>query len=185
MKQQIIEEIFSLYENHGNKNYSGERISQLEHMVQAAELAEANGYDDEVILAAFFHDIGHLLHSNGTAETMGDYGVKEHEKVGADFLRHSGFSERMAQLVESHVQAKRYLTFAKPEYYASLSEASKKTLEFQGGPMNADEANAFEQHPLFNLFIAMRLWDEDAKVEHQPMPPLGKYKSMAEKILNA
>jgi predicted HD phosphohydrolase len=56
----IVDEIFSMYERHGNADYIGEPVSQLEHMCQAAELAEEEGYDDEVVLAAFFHDIGHL-----------------------------------------------------------------------------------------------------------------------------
>lgn len=34
-----------------------------------------------------------------------------HEKIGADYLRERGFSEQVAVLVESHVTAKRYLTF--------------------------------------------------------------------------
>lgn len=32
-------------------------MSQLEHMCQAAQLAEAAGADDEVALAAFFYDL--------------------------------------------------------------------------------------------------------------------------------
>jgi predicted HD phosphohydrolase len=82
---------------------------------------------------------------------------------GADYLRAKGFSERLARLVESQVQAKRYLTFKFPKYYDLLSPASKQTLEFQGGRMNATEADAFEQDELFSLSIRMRRWDELAK----------------------
>lgn len=63
---------------------------------------------------------------------MGEFGVKRHEQLGADFLRSLGFSEKIAQLVENHVQAKRYLTFRYPDYYTKLSEASKQTLIYQG-----------------------------------------------------
>jgi hypothetical protein len=58
--EEVVEKVFSLYDKHGNEDYIGEPVSQLEHMSQAAALAEAEGYEDEVVLAAFFHDIGHL-----------------------------------------------------------------------------------------------------------------------------
>jgi predicted HD phosphohydrolase len=59
-----------------------------------------------------------------------------------------------------------------------LSEASKKTLEFQGGRMSAAEAESFEADPLFDLHIRLRRWDEKAKLEDQPLPPLEKYREM-------
>lgn len=179
---QTVEDIFSLYEKHGADNYAGEEVSQLEHMCQSGELARAGGYDDEVILAAFFHDIGYLIQSNNK-ETMGNYGRKFHEKEAAEFVRSKGFSQKIATLVGQHVNAKRYLTFADPEYYSRLSEASKTTLGYQGGPMDAEEAAAFKADPLFDLNITMRLWDEEAKLQNQPLPDLAFYKKMAEKHL--
>ena len=95
---QVIAEVFGLYERFGDHDYIGEPVSQIEHMSQAAELAIAEGFDDEVVLAAFFHDIGHLCAEG--AENMGGYGVVSHERLGADYLRRAGFSERMARLVE-------------------------------------------------------------------------------------
>lgn len=179
----VVEEIFGLYQKHGADDYIGEKISQIEHMAQAAQLAEKLGYDEEVILAAFFHDIGHLAEHVTEANDMGGYGVKEHEKLGADFLRTRGFSEKIAQLVESHVQAKRYLTFADAGYYEQLSEASKKTLEYQGGRMTEAEARQFEADELFELKIQMRKWDELAKEEHIPLPDMNKYKEIARRHL--
>ena len=132
---QIIDEVFDLYELHGGEDYIGEPVSQLEHMSQSAQLAIEQGCDDEVVLAAFFHDIGHICVMQNASNSMDGYGIKRHEKVGADYLRSKGFPERIAKLVESHVQAKRFLTYKYPEYYNSLSDASKKTLEFQGGRM--------------------------------------------------
>jgi 2-amino-1-hydroxyethylphosphonate dioxygenase (glycine-forming) len=160
---QAVEEIFLLYEKYGAADYIGEPVSQLEHMSQAAQLAMMEGYNDEIVLAAFFHDIGHICVMNHEAGSMDGYGVKSHEKIGADFLRQKGFPESVARLVESHVQAKRYLTFKDPEYYNMLSEASRKTLGFQGGVMSEHEAIAFENDPLFEVSIRMRKWDELAK----------------------
>lgn len=176
--QQKVDDIFALYEQHGAEEYYGEAVTQLEHMCQSAELARTGGYDDEVVLAAFFHDIGYLIHSRNK-ETMGSYGRTNHEKEAGAFLRSMGFSERVAQLAEQHVNAKRYLTYADPAYYDRLSEASKKTLEYQGGPMKDAEAKAFREDPLFDLNITMRKWDEEAKLTDQPLPDLNIYKQIA------
>lgn len=178
-----VELIFGFYEKHGNEEYIGEPVSQLEHMCQSAQLAEGEGFDEEVILAAFFHDLGHLITQGPTTEMMGEFGVKRHEQLGADFLRSLGFSEKIAQLVENHVQAKRYLTFRYPDYYTKLSEASKQTLIYQGGPMKEEEALKFEKDPLFEVSLRMRTWDEEAKLTDLPLPSLTRYKEMALRAL--
>ena len=174
--QELTNQIFSLYEQFGAEEYAGEKVSQLEHMVQAAQLAMEEGYDDEVVLAAFLHDVGHLLPVHDVSETMDGYGVMDHEKVGADWLLGLGMGERMCKLIASHVNAKRYLTWKYPSYYEQLSEASKKTLEYQGGRMDEAEAKAFEADPLFDLYIRMRTWDEAAKIEGKPLPELDELK---------
>ncbi|NWE19290.1 phosphonate degradation HD-domain oxygenase [Pseudomonas sp. P7548] len=179
--EQVIADVFGLYETHGAADYIGEPVSQIEHMSQAAQLAMAEGFDDEVVLAAFFHDIGHICGQGG--ENMGGYGVVSHERLGADYLRRAGFSERMAKLVEYHVQAKRYLTFSQPDYYARLSEASRRTLGYQGGVMSAEEARAFEQDPLCAVSLRMRHWDEQAKEMHVPVMDLQLLKAKAVRLL--
>jgi len=176
--ESIAEEIFRLYNVHGADEYIGEPVSQMEHMCQAAQLAEKEDCEEEVVLAAFFHDFGHIC-ANETGMQMDGYGVRNHEKIGADYLRRAGFSETVAKLVESHVQAKRYLTFKHPGYYIRLSEASRRTLEFQGGQMDAAEALAFERDPLFDRYLKMRRWDEQAKEKSMPLPDLDRYRQMA------
>jgi phosphonate degradation associated HDIG domain protein len=177
--EEVVAEVFALYEKHGDEDYIGEPVSQLEHMSQAATLAEDEGYDDEVILAAFFHDIGHLCAEDAEAESMHGFGKVDHEKLGADYLRVRGFSERLATLVESHVIAKRYLTYNYPEYYDKLSDASKATLEFQGGRMTKQEAAEFEKHPDAEMFIQLRRWDDQAKEINTPVQDLEHLKSLA------
>ncbi len=177
--QQTVDEIFSLYDRYGAADYIGEPVSQLEHMCQAALLAEAEGCDEEVILAAFFHDIGHLCEHFMPVTQMNGYGIANHELLAGTYLREKGFSEKIARLVENHVEAKRYLTFKYPDYYNKLSEASKITLEHQGGKMDETEANFFESDSLHPLFIKLREWDDKAKLEEQPLPALQKYKEMA------
>ena len=178
-REAIVKEVFELYERYGNEDYIGEPVSQLEHMSQAAQLAIDGNYDDEIVLAAFFHDIGHICVSRNKDNDMGGFGTKSHEKIGADFLREKGFSERIVRLVEYHVQAKRYLTFKYPDYFESLSEASKKTLALQGGKMTSEEATSFELDPLFEASIQMRKWDELAKEMNMPSIDLEKIKAKA------
>ncbi|HEY2583236.1 MAG TPA: HD domain-containing protein [Mucilaginibacter sp.] len=175
----IVNEVFSLYERFGDEDYIGEPVSQIEHMSQAAALAEAEGYDDEVILAAFFHDIGHLCAEDGEAESMDGMGNVDHEKLGADYLIDHGFSKRIALMVQGHVIAKRYLTYKYPEYYNKLSDASKTTLQFQGGVMSREEAKAFEHNPDAELIVRLRYWDDMAKEMNVPVNNIDHLKALA------
>jgi phosphonate degradation associated HDIG domain protein len=175
--------LIRLFEEHGNEDYIGEDVSQLEHAVQSARLAEEGGYGNDVVIAALLHDIGHLLASKNPEASMGGFGAKAHEKIGADHLRHLGFPEKVAVLVESHVEAKRYLAYRFPEYREALSEASRRTLEYQGGPMNEDEALAFEADPLHELKVQMRKWDEAAKEKGLSMEGWRNYSDRMEKEL--
>jgi phosphonate degradation associated HDIG domain protein len=174
----IAEEIIDLYRQFGDEDYIGEPVSQIEHMCQCAQIAEKRGYNKELILAAFFHDIGHLCEQMMQVELMGSFGVVNHEKIGADYILSKGFSPIISELINSHVDAKRYLTYAYPEYFNQLSEASKKTLAHQGGKMTKEEAVVFEANPHFEWFIALRKWDESAKEENIPLPSLDYYKHL-------
>ncbi len=162
--KQIAKEILDWYRQKGDHEY-GERVTMNQHMVQAARLAEAEGYDEETILAAFLHDIGHFF--DDEHEQMDVYGTEDHDKLGADYLRERGFSEKIAVLVEGHVAAKRYLTYARPEYYEQLSDASKATLAYQGGPMSEEEALVFKASPYFEACIKMRYWDDEGKMQEK------------------
>jgi phosphonate degradation associated HDIG domain protein len=181
--EDTVKEIFSLYEQLGHADYIGEPVSQLEHMSQAAQRAMNSGCDDEVVLAAFFHDIGHLCVSKGKDNDMEGLGIRDHEDVGAEFLRKRGFSQRLIQLVRNHVLAKRYLTAVDSTYYSRLSPASRRTLELQGGPMTSREVRAFERDPTFPVSLKLRRWDDEAKIPHQPVDNLGQLRSMAYRVL--
>ncbi|MBC7572233.1 MAG: HD domain-containing protein [Spirosoma sp.] len=172
-----------LFAQSGHDAYFGEPVTQLEHALQCAHLAEQAGADTETVVAAFLHDIGHLLPPELSGDYMDGYGTVDHEKLGADFLREQGFSEKVAQLIEHHVNAKRYLVFKHPDYFARLSEASVKTLAFQGGPMKPGEALAFETNPYFRGILQLRAWDEQAKIPDLPTPNMAHYLKMAEGLV--
>ncbi len=107
---------------------------------------------------------------------MGDYGIASHEHVGARFLLDMGISARIALLVASHVAAKRYMAYQRGcAYLDTVSEASKRTLAYQGGPMSAQEAAEFEQDPEFEAKVLVRLCDERAKIApHPPATPAAR-----------
>ena len=181
--EEILNQICALFDQYGREPYYGEHVSQFEHAAQAAELAGRDGYDAEVQIAAFLHDIGHMLPTDDPAELMDDFGRRDHEGVAANWLRQRGFSDKVGILIENHVNAKRYLTYKNPAYFAALSDASLQTLAFQGGPMAADEAEAFEKNPYFDLILRMRRWDEAAKLQNCRTPDLGYYLEMIAKLL--
>ena len=183
---ETAEEIINLYEMFGNADYIGEPVSQIEHMCQSAELAADAKAEEDVILAAFLHDIGHLCaiaYPQQKLDNTNYYGVINHEQLGADFLSSKGFSANIVNMVSNHVNAKRYLTYKFPEYFFQLSDASKETLQIQGGQMTLTEAMTFEADAFFNNYIMLRRWDEQAKAVHKPLPDLKIYKAMIESHL--
>lgn len=181
--QQTIADISALFDRSGQEAYYGEDVTQLQHALQCAHLAERAKLDDECIIAALLHDIGHLLPSDVAEEHMDGYGRVDHEKLAADYLRERGFSEKTAQLIEHHVNAKRYLVARNPDYLADLSDASLQTLTFQGGPMSPEEATDFEQNPHFHGILQMRRWDELAKDTDAQTPSLTHYLQICERYL--
>ena len=175
-----LDTLFGYYRDHGQSDYIGEPISQLQHAQQAAYLAQCAGASEPVILGAFFHDIGHLCASPDTPQ-MDGLGVLNHEGIGAQTMRAHGLGGLVANLVELHVQAKRYLCWHRPSYREKLSVASQGTLEFQGGAMTDEEAWAFQEHPLFKEILRLRAWDEGAKVKDGPGMELQEVWDMAER----
>lgn len=180
-----VHELFALCRQQAGASYIGECVSQLEHMVQAAELARVAGADEELILAAFCHDVGHFCVPPSAHNAMADLGRKGHERVGARWLRGLGFSPRLCGLVERHVQAKRYLCWRDAAYLAGLSPASRQTLAWQGGPMTEIEAGAFEVDPWFADSLRLRRWDEAAKVPGLPLPDLDALQQLALRVHRA
>ena len=150
-------------------DYIGEDVSQLTHALQCASLATKQD-DPELIIASLLHDLGHLVPTD--EPSMEQLGTRHHEAVGADILMSLGFSHRVAQLVEGHVDAKRYLASTRNGYLRQLSGASKRTLDLQGGPMDSAEQEDFEARHDFRALVRLRGWDEGGKAigrNHLPL----------------
>ncbi|KAJ5603395.1 hypothetical protein N7537_006351 [Penicillium hordei] len=159
-------------EKYGQGDYIGESICQLEHCLQAVHQAHKADARDELVIAALLHDIGQIIPLESTKEARMNFrestqnvGRVGHEAIGASYLRALGFSEAVCSLINSHVAAKRYLTATDRGYYGSLSSASQKSLAFQGDPFRDADLKNFEEDPLRDDMVSLRLWDDAAKLE--------------------
>ena len=177
-------EIFHLMTSKGAAAYFAEEVTQLDHALQAAHHARINTDIEEVILAALLHDIGHLIESTPMSdENTEGLGHSDHDKLGGTYLTKLGFSNYVVDMVENHVQAKRYLVTTDPNYRKNLSEASKQTLIYQGGPMWPAEVEIFETNENFDDLILIRLCDDLAKVPDMKIEGLEFYRNIMENHL--
>lgn len=175
-----LEEIARLLEAKGQRQYGREAVSQLAHALQCAELAEEAGETPETIVAALLHDLGHLL-----APERADGAVQAqqqrddlHQYIALPFLR-GLFAPAVLEPVRLHVDAKRYLCAAEPGYRDTLSPASRRSLELQGGIYTPQEAERFRAQPFAAEAVRLRRYDDAAKVPGKTTPPLAHFMDLA------
>jgi phosphonate degradation associated HDIG domain protein len=169
-----VEQILRLFRERGGAAYLGEPVSQTEHALQAAWAAERAGATSALVAAALLHDLGHLLHD--LPEDCARSGIDDsHEERGARWLADC-FGPDVVGPVRLHVPAKRYLCATEPGYFERLSEASVVSLRLQGGPLTAAQAAAFREDPHAEAAVALRRWDEAAKVAGLPTPSLDHFR---------
>jgi phosphonate degradation associated HDIG domain protein len=176
-----IEELFNLYQTKGSEPY-GESLTQTQHALQCAALAKADNASDELVVAALFHDVGHLV-----ADLQNDEGFEledmddNHEAIGARTLAPL-FGPGVAQSVSLHVTAKRWRCARQPTYLEQLSSASRATLIAQGGPLSEEACQHFEAHPGFDDALTLRSWDDHGKVIGLEVGELRDYAPMVKKL---
>lgn len=181
-----LEDVEQLFAAKGARMYAGEPVTQLEHALQSAQLAEQAGADEALVVAALLHDLGHLINDQGETPTL--RGVDDrHEYVALPFLRDL-YGPEVLQPIRLHVDAKRYLCargdgrMSGAEYWVSLSADSKRSLELQGGIFSASEADAFIAQPFAADAVKLRLWDDLAKRPDARTPPFEHYFAMARRV---
>ncbi|GAA5157334.1 HD domain-containing protein [Viridibacterium curvum] len=178
MNQRLtIEDIQAVFERQGATWYGDEAVSQLEHALQCAQLAEQAGEPPSLILAALLHDLGHLLIQESMSED------RRHQDIPGPFIDWLG--EAVIEPIRLHVAAKRYLCAVDPAYHASLSPASQHTLALQGGIYNTAEATAFAALSFAQEAMRLRRYDDLAKVPGLPTPPLAHFLRHAREMANA
>jgi phosphonate degradation associated HDIG domain protein len=172
-----LADIERLFAAHGHIEYSGEGVTQLEHALQAAALAEREGAGDALVTAALLHDLGHLLNLQG--DTPSRRGIDDqHQYFSIPFLRPL-FGPEVIEPIRLHVDAKRALCGVEPGYHEALSEDSKRSLELQGGVFSAEERAAFMAKPFAAEALRVRRWDDRARVPGASTPPLQHFLAIA------
>lgn len=170
-----LDDIQTLFGQRGDAQYTGEPVTQLQHALQSATLAEQEHADDELVTAALLHDLGHLVHDHGQTPTL--RGVDDlHQYVVLPFLR-GLFTDRVLGAIQGHVDAKRYLCATRPGYLQALSADSQRSLRLQGGVFDAAAAQAFMATPGAAEAVRLRLWDDAAKSPTMATPPLAHFLS--------
>jgi len=169
----VVDTIVEIFDGLASQEYLGEPVTIADHMLQSATVAERNGLDKHVVIAALLHDIGHFTSEHGTF-TMNDTMDRLHEDAGAQLIERF-FPETVTDCVRHHVAAKRYLCAKRPHYFERLSEASIKSLELQGGPMSEAEMTAFEQQPHLEQIVQVRHMDDAGKVAGGDVLPLSHF----------
>ncbi len=175
-----VDEVLALYDRYGAQRYD-EALSQLAHAEQTAELARAAGAEDHVTAAALLHDVGHLLEvaeRDGPRDRTTDH---RHEAVGAAWLT-GLFGPAVTAPIALHVRAKRYLCAVEPAYLDVLSAGSVASLQRQGGPLLGDEVSAFEANEGWEGAVALRRWDDQAKVLDLVVAPIESYRPLLESL---
>ena len=174
-----VADIGKLFRDHGHIAYDGEGVSQVEHALQAAQLAEDEGAGAELVTAALLHDLGHLLNRQGATPTL--RGVDDqHQYFAIPFLR-GVFPAAVVDAIRLHVDAKRALCALDPGYYDGLSEDSKRSLTLQGGVFTQPQVREFLARPHSENALRVRRWDDVAKVAGAPTRPLTHYLEIAER----
>jgi phosphonate degradation associated HDIG domain protein len=172
-----LADIELLFGRQGHDQYSGEPVTQLEHALQSAHLAEQSGADDELVTACLLHDLGHLLNPQGETPTL--RGIDDtHQYFALPFLR-GLLPDRVLDAIRLHVDAKRYLCGTNPGYFARLSEDSRRSLALQGGPFDAAGAAAFLDQPGARDAVLVRQWDDLAKQAGLATPSLAHFLARA------
>lgn len=176
----VVDEIFAVFREKGHRSY-GENVTELEHALQSATFAQRQGESTEVVAASLLHDYGHLLHDLG--EHIADQGIDaRHEHIGANRLGR-WFGEAVTAPIRLHADSKRYLCWKEKGYFDGLSEASRKSLALQGGPMNATEAAQFERGPYYSTAVRVRRYDDQGKVPGMKTPSLEDFRRLLEALV--
>ena len=178
----VTKRILEIFEQNGNKNYGVEPVTQLQHALQGATLAQKEGADDQLIVAALLHDIGHIMFEEDMPDSVDENLHDLHEEKAYHWvLEH--FGARVADPVRLHVEAKRYLCTVEKEYVNQLSETSHKSFLDQGGLMTGDEKLAFESEPHFEEAIRLRRWDDLAKDPEMETQPIEQFVTIIESTI--
>lgn len=168
-----IQSILKTLSIYGHAQYGREAVTQKQHALQCATLAESAQSPPALVVACLLHDFGHLVHNLG--EDAAERGINDrHEEIALPYLSEL-FSETVTEPIRLHVDAKRYLCAVDRGYCHHLSPASKLSLELQGGIFSEAEACAFIKQPFAKDAVQLRIWDDLAKDPNMITPKIDRF----------
>lgn len=175
-------DIERLLTGRGSSQYGSEAVSQLEHALQCAHLAEAAGEHDELVIACLLHDLGHLLAAEKAGAAEHDTGSDDlHQYLALPFLR-GALPAAVLEPIRMHVDAKRYLCHVERGYFESLSPASVQSLAQQGGVFDAVQCAGFIGQEYAPEAVRLRRYDDLAKAAGKQVPRLAHYLARLQRI---
>ena len=122
----LRQELLDIFVGRATRRYGLSDINQLQHALQSAACAEADGAPPATVLASLLHDVGHMIHDLG--EDPAARGVDDvHEELGAKWLAER-FGPEVAALVAEVTDDK------------SLPKAERKRLQAETAPHKSDRA---------------------------------------------
>lgn len=176
-----LQHLLDLYASDAAHQLYDEAVTELEHGLQCAALARREGASDAAVAAGLLHDVGHLLIGDLFPIEQALPRDYKHEEVGARYLE-KWFGPQVTEPVRLHVAAKRYLVATNPDYAATLTPSSVRSLAVQGGPMSKEEQAAFEALPGFAAAVAVRRWDDTGKDPSLTVSPFVDYHDLLRRL---
>jgi phosphonate degradation associated HDIG domain protein len=170
-----LDVVAELFDGYGAAFYGSEAVTQTQHALQCALLAEQAGEPPAVIAAALLHDLGHLLQAASRTQDM------RHQEVAARALAPL-LGPEVTEPIRLHVAAKRYLCAVEPAYHDGLSQGSKDSLVLQGGPFDEAGARDFGANPHAEAAVRIRRYDDLAKDVNAATPPLAHYMAIVRNL---
>lgn len=146
-------------------------VDELDHALQCGYLALRDGADDQFVLAAVLHDVGH-------SALLGPADDHHHDRAAREWLT-PRFGARVGWLAGAHVVAKQFLAATEAGYTAGLSEVSVTSLGLQGG---AGVDPAVLAHPWWDDAVRLRRFDDGAKVVGAPALSLAEVLEVARRV---
>ncbi|KAJ1909930.1 hypothetical protein GGI09_006520 [Coemansia sp. S100] len=185
--------VLELLQTGSKKEHICGKMTQLDHALQAAQLTKNEGADEETIMAALLLDIGHLIPPPRKSsvshyvydslyqliEASGIEGEAAYSRLGAAYLRKLGFSNKTSELVESNIQARRYLLSTNLNFQTGPNDGDAVLISMKLGLFSPTEKGEFEKDPLFKQKVQLAKWDDAAaKITGVKPPALDTYHDM-------
>ena len=185
--QAAYEQVTGNFDKASKTCYGESAVTELEHALQCAELADHADADDELVFAAMLHDVGrYAVPQELVFDTLQDVEIADnalgHGERGAQLMANM-LPARSLFCIRYHAESKLYLCQKNPNYRAKLAGASVKTLAVQSTNYDQARLDELSGHRWWQDAIRVRVWDDSAKDKGRATRPLDYWVDRLEKFL--